>query len=390
MSYAPLDFFTNGFGEPPQGLAQEITFRPGHMWEDCYPVILQGIFGMSKQESETIKENELLTYVLRRNFLIKNHNMKKEHAKWDKNLLEHIPVMISELGYKASDLSDFEYIVSEIRDMTIEFLILDKWVRNKQVLKPDPVFTKYLCETERLQVSEDTFDNLPFNTFYLDLEDCNENGAYGDALGIFVNVMRMKEDNETALTLYVLRPGNILVSLYLNFDMNECPHEIDMTTIENNLKIETVPIIVEKEKAPAATTVNPRLMTILILQIINYIKTSKPDIMPSPEMKSTYRPKNTIKNKYSEIYKQDVGIRVGNMISSKIKEMNVAKEKQEREAVIKGRKPPVPHFRRAHWQRFWTGKGRTVCELKWIEPVFVCGSYRSDSVTDVVIHNVRD
>lgn len=130
-------------------------------------------------------------------------------------------------------------------------------------------------------------------------------------------------------------------------------------------------------------------MTILVLQLISYMKAAKPDIEPSPEMKSTYRPRTEIKNRYSEIYKQDVGIRTGKTITDKIKKMNEAKEKEEREAVSADRKPPVPHFRKTHWHRYWTGKGRTVCELRWIEPVFVCGFYSSDSSTDVIIHNVK-
>lgn len=251
------------------------------------------------------------------------------------------------------------------------------------------MFIKYLCETEKLQVIEDTFQNLPFHTFYIDLEDCNRDRIYGDVLGIFVNVMPLISDKETALTLYILRPGNLIVSMYLNLNMEDCPQEIETMKIQEHHTIGTVPIAVEKEGSPSETAINPKLMTILVLQMINYLKVPKPDIMPSPEMKSTYRPKQVIQNRYSEIYKQDVGVTIGAAISKKLKEMETAKKKQGEEAALKGRKPPVPHFRKAHWHRFWTGKGRKVCELRWIEPVFVCGSYRSDSATDVVIHKVK-
>lgn len=385
MSYAPLDFITKGAGDLPQ----EISCRTGHMWEDAYPVILQNFFGMSEEEAKEVLEHEFLKYMLRRKFLIKGQNREKRHARWDESLMKVVPMILSTLGYTPVTLSGHGRITSEIRDTLAEFLILDKWVRNKQVLKPDPVFAKYLCETEKLQITENTFENLPFNTFYLDLEDCNKEKIYGDALGIFVNIMSIPEDMETALTLYVLRPGNIVVSLYLNFDMRECPHEIHASGIEESKEIKTLPVVIKNEKAPETTMVNPRLMTILVLQLINYMKVAKPDIAPSPEMRTTYRPKSTIKNKYSEIYKQDVGIRLGASISGKIKEMKRAEKEQKKEAVVSGRKPPVPHFRKAHWQRFWTGKGRTTCEVRWIEPVFVCGSYSSDSATDVIIHNVH-
>lgn len=387
MGYAPLDFFKDGVGDIPDNMKH----REGHIWEDVYPVVLQSALGVKEEEARQMTESEYLCYVLRRKFLIKGHNAEKKHAAWDENVRMFIPPMMETLNYSIKDFSDPRSlnVISELRDTLVEFVILDKWVQNKQVLKPDPTFAKYLCETEKLQVMEDTFDKLPFNTFYLDLEDCNKDNQYGDALGIFVNVQPIPYDRETAVTLYILRPGNIIVSLYLNFDMKNCPHDIDTGGIEESRNIQTVPVVVEKEKAPASTQINPRLMTILVLQLISYMKAAKPDIEPSPEMKNTYRPRAEIKNRYSEVYKQDVGIRIGKAITDKIKKMNEAKEKEERDAVSTGRKPPVPHFRKAHWHRYWTGKGRTVCELRWIEPVFVCGSYSSDSKTDVIIHNMK-
>lgn len=384
MGYAPLDYFAEGMEQLPK----EFTSRPGHVWDDYYSVLLSGFIGVSEEEAKRITEQEFLEYVLSRDFLMKNRSKEKRYKKWDKNLKKCIPMLVSTLGYNQDNV-DFRYIVSDIRDTLISGPIQDKWVRNKQVLKPDPVFAKYLCDTDKLQIERDTFKNLPFDTFYIDLEACNKDGSYGDILGIFVNVMEISGKDETAVTLYLLRPGNIIVSQYLNFNMRECPSAIETVHLNNNQKIETVPIIDGKEDIPAETVVNPRLITVLVLQLISYIKATKPDIVPSPEMKSTYRPKDVIKNKYSEVYKQDVGVRIGRVITDKIKAMNEAKEKQEKEAASKGRKPPVPHFRRAHWHRFWTGKGRTVCELRWIEPVFVCGSYSSDSVTDVIIHNVK-
>lgn len=383
MGYAPLDYLESSRGDIPE----EFSSRNGHIWEDYYPAVLQRIFGMDAAGASAMEKKELFEYVLRRDFLLKGHNLKKEHAKWDRNLKKLIPDMASLFGYK--DDTAVQYVVSDLRDMIVAALIIDEWVKDKQVLRPDRTFGKYLCDTDKLEITADLFKNLPFSTFYIDLECCNRAGEYGDALGIFVHVMPLETDNETALTLYILRPGNITVSQYLNFDMERCPEKLVTSTMEDEHTIETVPLAVKRKNAPAETKVNPRLMTILVLQLISYMKTPKPDIVPAPEMKSTYRPKAEIKNKYSEIYKQDVGIRIGKAINGHIEAMEKARKDQEKEALSKGRKPPVPHFRRAHWHRYWTGKGRTTCELRWIEPVFVCGSYSSDSHTDVTIHNVH-
>ena len=41
-----------------------------------------------------------------------------------------------------------------------------------------------------------------------------------------------------------------------------------------------------------------------------------------------------------------------------------------------------PHARRAHWQHYWTGKGRTTREVRWISDLFV-GANRDDQATIV-------
>lgn len=383
MGYAPLEYFEDGtdvFG-------REIKYRPGHAWDECYYKLIQDMFGISDKRAQTLTEKEFLEYMLRAKFLIKGHNRNGEEKEWDKHILKFVPTLISAFGYQ--DVPDFKYIVSDLRDVFTQFVILDKWIRNKQVLRPDATFAKYLCETEKLQIQKDTFENLPFNTFYIDLENCNKDNVFGDAVGIFVNIMPIENEGEMMLSLYELMPSNITVSQYLSFNMKACPKDIETAEFGEVDIIETVPAAVKNESTPVKTRINSKLTITLVLQLISYMKVAKPDIVPSPEMKSTYRPKAEIKNKYSEIYKQDVGIRIGKTITDKIKAMKKAKKEQEKEALSKGHKPPVPHFRRAHWHRYWTGKGRTVCELRWIEPVFVCGSYSSDSATDVIIHNIK-
>ena len=68
--------------------------------------------------------------------------------------------------------------------------------------------------------------------------------------------------------------------------------------------------------------------------------------------------------------------------------VHAAKETQTAKAVSENRKPPIPHFRAAHWSHYWTGKGRTNCELRWIEPIFVCGDYDSSKNSDIIIHKI--
>lgn len=127
MAYAPLEYLRNGLGELPGGL----TYRPGHLWEDFYPIILPVCLGMKSNELEGIREWELLEYVLRRKFLTRHQNLKKEHRKWDKNVRRFIPLMLSELGYHSSNFPGSVSVISEVRDTLVQCLIIDQWVRNK-------------------------------------------------------------------------------------------------------------------------------------------------------------------------------------------------------------------------------------------------------------------
>lgn len=43
-------------------------------------------------------------------------------------------------------------------------------------------------------------------------------------------------------------------------------------------------------------------------------------------------------------------------------------------------------FRSAHWQHYWTGKGRTICEVKWIEPTFV--GLNAKESKNITIHTI--
>ena len=121
-----------------------------------------------------------------------------------------------------------------------------------------------------------------------------------------------------------------------------------------------------------------------IYQLLTYMVSHEPQIEESPITKSTYRPPKqgaVIKNKFSEIQMHDIGIRFG-------KSFREQKKKYKCDTFLtrhleNKRKSPIPHFRCAHWQGYWVGKGRTDHVVRWIEPVFVNGE-----VNDVVIHKI--
>ena len=58
-----------------------------------------------------------------------------------------------------------------MRDLFVQPNFFGKWARNKQVLKPDTVFLKYLLDTKELVTKPGFFSFLPFNTFYSNPEE---------------------------------------------------------------------------------------------------------------------------------------------------------------------------------------------------------------------------
>lgn len=117
-------------------------------------------------------------------------------------------------------------------------------------------------------------------------------------------------------------------------------------------------------------------LELLVLQFLMYISSDNPDIEMS---KVTKRQKNRQKrlNKnvapHSEPENWNVGVRCGNKIRLYRKENEINDESEE--SVEHGHhKPPRPHMRRAHWQYYWTGPGRTIRKHVWVEPTLVNGT----------------
>lgn len=116
-------------------------------------------------------------------------------------------------------------------------------------------------------------------------------------------------------------------------------------------------------------------LSLLVIQFLMYISSEKPDIELSKETK---RQKNRLKrlNKeesFNEPEKWNVGARYGEKIRLYKKQYDDISDDTEK--IEHGHhRPPRPHFRRAHWQYYWTGEGRAIQKHVWVAPTFVNGS----------------
>ena len=408
-TYAPLEFLNQSLD------ANDVPMFNGNSYSNYVKEILIQLFKVPEKHLPTeewftkyVLENEFLTRAakhkskcfdgLKHLKLIESHGLA---TYLDIEFFKLAPNMLSVMGYTPDDInkalngnSRIKDLKSEIRDSIIEAILIDKWVINKQVYKPDKTFAKYLLDTKELKMTDDFFDCLPYNTFYVDLEEASKETNFGNIHGVFVNITKLN-NNKIALTLYMLSKNLLSYSDYMIFDMN-LTENLSPTEFEENVEFDKIPVL--ESQYQNNESINIRAVVVLILQLICYMKVKEPDVCAAPEMAHTYKPNKhggKIMNKYNEVMKHEVGIRIGKTISNNIKEMKKAEKEQqknlEKDINAKDRKPPTPHFRSAHWHRFWCGsekQNNKRLELRWIEPTFVCGSYSSKSQSDVVIHKM--
>ena len=235
-----------------------------------------------------------------------------------------------------------------------------------------------------------SFRHLPFDTFYIDFQGIPEFSPFD---GIFIHV---KVNADNSVQVYGHRvSGEIFYTCYSVFPKNRMVSDghgeyfpFEKSKIQNKDVVRLSPATQAFSKKPGLELDNKAFPSIwvFVLQAITYLSISKKDISEDQLTKKTYKPYQTPKNRFSEIRKWEVGVRIGNAIR---KSKKATEEKDEQENVEKApymRKPLRPHVRAAHWHHYWTGKGRTALEIRWIEPVFV----GTDNDLPAVIHKVDE
>lgn len=288
--------------------------------------------------------------------------------------------------------------MGELLDFVLMPYMLNVWRKNKQAYKPDGEFCNALLKTENLRITKDMMIHLPCNNFYVDLSECE---LFLPIQGIFVNIKPIEDSDKISIVYYLMDKDLVTWSSYDFLDFSVQKELVISQKFVKSLSCEDyiatdfdyMPddvnevILVEKmlqNKSVNKNNLNRNEVGFFVYQLLTYMVSHEPQIEESPITKSTYRPPKqgaTIKNKFSEIQMHDVGVRFG-------KSFREQKRKYKCETFLtkhleSKRKSPIPHFRCAHWQGYWVGKGRTDHVVRWIEPVFINGE-----VNDVVIHKM--
>lgn len=330
--------------------------------------------GCHEEASDTI--DEFIHYGMSDAFLNRDH--KGKYKKLNDILINDVLHMMNNIPnmFEGDNIN----IIAECQDIFLFPLFLDKWIRNKQVYKPDKDFTNALLSTDKCEFTKDMIEHLPCNNIYIDMLDCE---MFKPIDGFFLNVESY--DDMVQVAIYLLQKNKedvVFFSYYAHamYDDNGIARiDVDKmvnSDIDRNIDFYMMPIL-NNTLENTDYKLNRAHMSIFGLLLIAYLSSKEPQIEENKITKQTYRKPSstsTVKNKFSEIQMWDVGVTYGNSYRNTMKQLNSG----NKGFMVSNRKSPIPHFRRAHWQRYWVGKGRTKCVNKWIGPEFINGSMAKD------------
>lgn len=246
--------------------------------------------------------------------------------------------------------------------------ICTKWSKNKIVYQLDAEFEKELLKTTgKVKIPFSMLEKLENKCFYIEFQ---EGTQFTDYHGFFVNVVEWKDR-------YVIACSRLTESeVYYHF-------LIAMGKGTEGFGTE----IYEDENGERGFIYNPEDMTdglhngdknyvdsdyynrnlkrdnLLVLQFITYLCADNCEIKLSEESQRTYHPSKTVKNKYSEIRKYEVGYKLGKAIRTYKKRISSGEHASG--YTIK------PHIRSAHWHTYYKGKGKTEKVIHWLSEIFV-------------------
>ena len=226
--------------------------------------------------------------------------------------------------------------------------IMGEWRKSKQVYSFSKELSEMICDTEEFHVDANLFKYLPYPCFYLE-----SNG--GDNIhGVFVKYL-----NDAA--------NHHLIFLLLCNDGTFCYNIFDLEGATSFY--ETVLKYVNEFLEPEYRELLKKYI-ILGFQASMYLCASNCDVKENPVQQKIYRPSTSVKNKFSEIRKWDVGYRMTQELKKVTpRHPSVASALDSKEQKVRNR--PRQHWRKAHWHTYWVGKGRQKKELRFIAPILV-------------------
>lgn len=259
------------------------------------------------------------------------------------------------------------------------------WRLSKEVYVIDEDLKNLLFEQDgELDVPDEILLHLPYPCFYVELP--NTYYKADKIHGFFVTLEYDVNNGDKELKPVFLTDDGDIFSYSIHIRAKTIEESVDMLdkqALENTNGDKELKRLALRAMQDSAET---KIFLKQILQVILYILAQNAEVTPSSEQSFITKRGKTVKDKYSEIRKWDVGIRVGAAIrQQKAKEQSRKKEYKESE-----HQSPRPHMRRGHWHHFWTGPKAQPEErkliLKWLSPMAIAANPEDMPIT---FHEVK-
>lgn len=172
---------------------------------------------------------------------------------------------------------------SELFDALESMAVIKKWSWNKQVFRLDNDFVHELLNTEEVFYEKDSWKFLPYQLFYLDIEDCPEYCEMFSCQGIFVYVHNLFEDGKEKVVIRIYRVNQDMFIKDM-FELGNVSDQLGFCNLSDTK--EEIYLSNGEEKK---ITSNIRGLMTMVVQILNYLSSVQPDIEENPQTKKTYR-----------------------------------------------------------------------------------------------------
>lgn len=347
--------------------------------KDGVPLDMQfGEFCKHFPAPDGISEKEAIDFLISNNLLASDYIGKFKAV--NDELIKMTPILMMRLGYGLNNVPISP--ASEIRDILAFPMILHDWSMMKQVYRLDEDFANVLLQTENLEITRHMIEHLPYHSFFVDLEKCQE---FAPIKGMYVYVTSTPVEARFAVI-------SITDDMFYSFYSGGKYLSNGTLDTDDLLSRHALPYMNADGTVIDSGGVSRLRASIFTLQLLAYLTSKDPDVAEDAVTKKTYKRRLKVRNTFSEIRIENVGVRVGTklrILSKAASEEKVHNDGGEHVVTLHGhnRKPTRPHVRRAHWSHYWTGVGRTVYETRWIAPSYV--NFTSDiSNVEAVIHDV--
>ena len=261
---------------------------------------------------------------------------------------------------------------------------LAPWRMAKEVFVMDADMQGLLFEqADDLKLDPEVLMHLPYPCFYVQFAPGTEfrGTPYH---GFFVHLEYDANTQERELRLLFLMSDGQTAGVPIHIDAGTIEESIQRTLDEayanvpdGHYELRRALFTEAKAQSEIAQTYSR------VLQLVLYLCAQNAEIAPNSEQAVYTRRNATIKDRYAEIQKWDVGVRIGNAVRAHREKIALSTGTGETHS------SPRPHMRRGHWHSFWTGPKSTPEErkliLKWVAPTFVCATEDDMPVT---LHHV--